>query len=90
VTEITSPVSHLCDSMNPSDRASHQLYVWFEKRAPARRQFARLGATGGKNMRTIRIIGMIAAMLATATVVTPASACPAGYIQCGGACCPGR
>jgi hypothetical protein len=74
VTEITSPGPHLCDSMN----------------LPARRQFARLGATGGKNMRTIRIIAMIAAMLATATVVTPASACPAGYIQCGGACCPGR
>jgi hypothetical protein len=90
VTEITSPGSHLCDSMNPSDRASHQPYVWFEKRAPGLQAIARLGPTGAKNMRTIRIIGMIAAMLASATVVTPASACPAGYIQCGGACCPGR
>jgi hypothetical protein len=41
-------------------------------------------------MRAIRILGLIAAMWATAAIVTPASACPAGYVQCGGACCPGR
>jgi hypothetical protein len=53
-------------------------------RRPDRRQ------QGVTNMRMIRIIGIIAAMLATANVVTPASACPAGYVQCGGACCPGK
>jgi hypothetical protein len=41
-------------------------------------------------MRVIRMFGMIAALLATAALVTPASACPAGYVACGPACCPHR
>jgi hypothetical protein len=41
-------------------------------------------------MRTIRILGILAAMLATIANVSPASACPSGYVQCGGACCPAR
>jgi hypothetical protein len=41
-------------------------------------------------MRTIRIFGMLATMLAATCVVTSVSACPAGYVMCGGACCPGR
>jgi|HubBroStandDraft_4_1064222.scaffolds.fasta_scaffold28828_1 hypothetical protein len=41
-------------------------------------------------MRTIRILGTLAAMLTAIASVTPASACPNGYVQCGGACCPAR
>jgi hypothetical protein len=41
-------------------------------------------------MRTIWILGILVAVLAMSSVVTPASACPAGYFQCGGACCPGH
>jgi hypothetical protein len=41
-------------------------------------------------MRTIRILGALATMLAAIVSVTPASACPSGYVQCGGACCPAR
>jgi hypothetical protein len=40
-------------------------------------------------MRAIRILAMLAVMLAT-TAVAPAAACPTGYVVCGGACCPGR
>jgi hypothetical protein len=41
-------------------------------------------------MRVIRILGILAAMMATTTIVTPVFACPSGYVQCGGACCPGH
>jgi len=41
-------------------------------------------------MRTIRILGLLVTILTAAGAVTPASACPAGYFMCGGACCPGR
>ncbi|WP_258767217.1 MULTISPECIES: hypothetical protein [Bradyrhizobium] len=41
-------------------------------------------------MRTIKILGMLVSILTTIYAVTPASACPAGYFSCGGACCPGR
>jgi len=49
-------------------------------------------------MGAIRILGILAAimatttaaMMATTTIVTPAFACPIGYVQCGGACCPGH
>jgi hypothetical protein len=41
-------------------------------------------------MRTIRILGFIAATLATIAIVTPVYACPAHYVPCGGACCPSR
>jgi hypothetical protein len=42
-------------------------------------------------MRMIRMIGLLVAMtLASTWVLTPAFACPKGYIACGGACCPTR
>src|SRR6266478_10234836 len=34
-------------------------------------------------MRTIRIFGILATMLAASCVVTAVSACPAGYVTCG-------
>ncbi len=42
------------------------------------------------NMRTIRILGILAIVLATTCVSTSASACSKGYFRCGGACCPSR
>jgi len=41
-------------------------------------------------MRAIRILGVLATILAATCVATSVSACPAGYKVCGGACCPGR
>ena len=41
-------------------------------------------------MYAIRILGILAAMLAATAIVAPASACPSGYVQCGAVCCPGR
>ena len=41
-------------------------------------------------MRIARILGLIAAILATSCSLTPVFACPAGYVPCGSACCPGR
>ena len=41
-------------------------------------------------MRIIRTFAILAAVLAATCVATSASACPGGYVQCGGACCPGR
>jgi len=43
-------------------------------------------------MRTIRILTLVltTTVFATAIVATQASACPGGYVVCGGACCPGR
>jgi hypothetical protein len=38
-------------------------------------------------MATIRILGLIAAMM-SAAFAAPAYACPGGYVACGGACCP--
>jgi hypothetical protein len=40
-------------------------------------------------MRVIRMIGLLVAMtLASTFAMTPAFACPKGYVPCGGACCP--
>jgi hypothetical protein len=40
-------------------------------------------------MRTM--IGLLVAMsLASGFAITPAFACPRGYVACGGACCPTR
>jgi hypothetical protein len=38
-------------------------------------------------MRTITLFGLLF-MLTTISAVAPASACPSGYVRCGGACCP--
>jgi hypothetical protein len=40
-------------------------------------------------MRIIKVVGLFAALLlAMNCIVTPALACPKGYVRCGGACCP--
>jgi hypothetical protein len=42
-------------------------------------------------MRTLKALGILmVATLATTSLVTSVSACPAGYVACGGACCPRR
>jgi hypothetical protein len=42
-------------------------------------------------MRTLKALGVLAALLlATTSLATSVSACPAGYVACGGACCPKR
>jgi hypothetical protein len=41
-------------------------------------------------MRTIRILGILAALLVTTCIVTPVFACPTAYVPCGSACCPGH
>jgi hypothetical protein len=42
-------------------------------------------------MRTLKVLGVLAALLlATVSLTTSVAACPAGYVPCGGACCPGR
>jgi hypothetical protein len=46
------------------------------------------GCDQERHMDTIRILALLAALLATTCVVTPASACPNGYFPCGNACCP--
>jgi hypothetical protein len=51
---------------------------------------ATLPQPGENVMRVIRMFGLIVALLAATAVVTPASACPAGYVACGPACCPHR
>jgi hypothetical protein len=39
-------------------------------------------------MRTIQILTLFAILLTATIFATQASACPRGYFQCGGACCP--
>ena len=39
-------------------------------------------------MAAFRVITFVAVLLAWAIAVEPAFACPAGYQNCGGACCP--
>lgn len=44
-------------------------------------------------MRKFHLIALVIATLSGAALTaltTPASACPGGYVRCGGACCPGR
>jgi len=41
-------------------------------------------------MGTIRILFLLAALLATTSSLTEAVACPIGYVRCGVACCQGR
>jgi hypothetical protein len=41
-------------------------------------------------MGTIRIVFLLAALLAMTSSLTEAVACPAGYVRCGVACCQGR
>ena len=41
-------------------------------------------------MVTIRTLTTLAMMLTAVTAATPAAACPAGYVACGAACCPGK
>ena len=40
-------------------------------------------------MRIIKVVGLFSALLlAMNSIVSPALACPKGYVRCGGACCP--
>ena len=36
------------------------------------------------------LIAVLSAAVITVTFTGSASACPGGYVRCGGACCPGR
>jgi hypothetical protein len=39
-------------------------------------------------MTAFRILGFLAMLMSATMALAPASACPAGYVSCGGACCP--
>jgi hypothetical protein len=39
-------------------------------------------------MTTLRILGFLAMLMSATVALAPAYACPAGYVSCGGACCP--
>jgi hypothetical protein len=65
--------------------------TWFTRKRDGSWYIATEIETGlHETMGMIRILFLLAALLATTSSITAAVACPSGYVRCGVACCQGR